>query len=520
VDGSGNAYVAGFTLSSDFPTTGGAFQRQFGGEDPQNFFFHTGDGFITKLNSSGTQLVYSTYLGGAGDDWVSAIAVDQSGDVYFTGSSSTGSNNGALLPVTAGVFQPRYNGYQTLPYTGVNLLGDAIVGELNPAGSGLIYLTYLGGLANDAGQAIAIDSAGNAYVAGFTGSQDFPTAGNPYQNIYAGGGGNYIYLYFGDAFLSEVSPGGTKLLYSTFLGGSNDDMALALALDGKGNVYLAGSTVSTNLKTTPNAAQPTFQGTQYSRPSFFMGDAFYAVFSGLSGGPAVAAVTNAASNAVQPVSPGMIFVAYGTAMGPSTLVGAELDANGRVATTVSGSQILFDGQPAPIVYTSATQFSGIVPYSVSGKTTTQVTSVYQGVTSAPLTVPVGSAAPGIFSANFSGTGQAAAFNQNGSANSAANPAAAGQIVVLYGTGEGLLLPTPVDGTVAAAPPAWKPQDNISVTVGGEPAAVLYANTAPQQVAGLLQINVQLSAQTPSGNQPVVVTVGSTPSQANLTIAIK
>jgi uncharacterized protein (TIGR03437 family) len=157
---------------------------------------------------------------------------------------------------------------------------------------------------------------------------------------------------------------------------------------------------------------------------------------------------------------------------------------------------------------------------VSGKTTTQVTSVYQGVTSAPLTVQVGSAAPGIFSANFSGTGQAAAFNQNGSANSAANPAAAGQIVVLYGTGEGLLLPTPVDGTVAAAPPAWKPQDNISVTVGGEPAAVLYANTAPQQVAGLLQINVQLSAQTPSGNQPVVVTVGSTPSQANLTIAIK
>lgn len=519
VDVAGNVYVAGFTLSSNFPTTPGALQRQFGGLEFQNEFFHTGDGFISKMNADGTQLLYSTYLGGAGDDWVSAIAVDKAGDVYFTGSSSTGSS-GPPLPVTPGVFQSRYNGYNALPFTGVNLLGDAIVGELNPAGSVLIYLTYLGGAANDAGQAIAIDSAGNAFVAGFTVSSNFPTTGGPFQSGFGGAGGNYTYLLFGDAFLAEVGPGGRLLLYSTYLGGSGDDMALGLALDGRGNVHLAGSTVSRDLKTTANATQRTFQGTQYSRPSFFMGDAFYAVFSGFAGAPAVNAVTNAASNAAGAISPGMIFVAYGSNLGPATLTGAQLDSNRRLSSNVAGAQMLFDGQPAPIVYASATQFSGIVPYSVAGKTITQVTSVYQGVQSQPIVVPVASAAPGMFSANFSGTGQAAAFNQDLSVNSALNPAAAGSIVVLFGTGEGTLIPTPADGTVSAAPPTWTPQQPISVTVGGAPATVLYANTAPQQVAGLLQINIQLSPDTPSGNQPVTVMVGRAQSQTGLTIAIQ
>jgi uncharacterized protein (TIGR03437 family) len=519
LDAAGNVYIAGFTLSNNFPTTSGAFQTKFGGIEAQNFFFNTGDGFISKLNPTGTQLVYSTYLGGAGDDWVSAIAVDSVGDIYFTGSSSTGSNNGAGLPTTAGVFQPSYAGYALLPFTGVNLLGDAIVGELNPAGSALIYLTYLGGVANDAGQAIALDSAGNAFVAGFTNSLNFPTVGGPVQSAWAGAGGNYVFLQFGDAFLAEVGPGGKKLLYSTYLGGTKDDMGLALALDGKGSVYLAGSTVSTDLKTTANAMQPKFGGTQYSRPSFFMGDAFYAIFSGFATGPAVNAVTNAASNAGGTVSPGMLFVAYGSNMGPATLAGAEV-SDGRLSNNIAGAQMLFDGQPAPIVYVSANQFSGVVPYSVAGKSTTQVVASYQGLQSAPLTVQVASAVPGLFSVNFTGSGQAAAINQNGSVNSTANPAAAGSIVAVYGTGEGLLIPTPVDGTLSATPPTWNPEQAISVTVGGVPATIKYANTAPGEVAGLMQINFQLSSKTLSGNQPVAIKAGTIQSQANLTIAIK
>jgi uncharacterized protein (TIGR03437 family) len=230
-------------------------------------------------------------------------------------------------------------------------------------------------------------------------------------------------------------------------------------------------------------------------------------------------VTNAASNAGGTVSPGMLFVAYGSNMGPATLAGAQV-SDGKLSSNVAGAQMLFDGEPAPIVYVSGNQFSGVVPYSVAGKSTTQVAAVYQEQQSAPLTVQVASAVPGLFSVNFTGTGQAAAINQNGSVNSTSNPAAAGSIVALYGTGEGLLLPTPVDGTLSTTPPAWNPENAISVTVGGVPASVIYANTAPGEVAGLLQINFRLAVKTPSGNQPVEIKAGAIQSQANLTIAIK
>ena len=128
------------------------------------------------------------------------------------------------------------------------------------------------------------------------------------------------------------------------------------------------------------------------------GDAFLAIFTGFSASPPVVnALTNSASNAAQAVSAGMIFVAYGLKMGPGTLTGAQLDSNGLLSTNVAASQMLFNERPAPIVYTSAGQFPGIVPYSVSGQNSVQVAQ----------------AAPGLYSANFSGKGQAAAFNENG-----------------------------------------------------------------------------------------------------------
>jgi uncharacterized protein (TIGR03437 family) len=133
---------------------------------------------------------------------------------------------------------------------------------------------------------------------------------------------------------------------------------------------------------------------------------------------------------------------------------------------------------------------------------------------------VAAAAPALYSANFSGTGQAAALNQDGTPNSSSNPAAQGSIMTFFGTGEGLLTPVPADGTIAGAPPSWQPQQKISLTVGGVPATVVYGNTAPQEVAGLLQVNAQLGPGTPSGNQPVVLTVGSTKSQAGLTVFVQ
>ena len=130
------------------------------------------------------------------------------------------------------------------------------------------------------------------------------------------------------------------------------------------------------------------------------------------------------------------------------------------------------------------------------------------------------AAPGLYSANYSGKGQAAAFNQDGTPNSQSNPAAKGSVVVFFGTGEGGLTPPPVDGTITDGLPTWRAINPLKFSVGGLPATVLYANTAPGQVAGLLQVNAQLAANTPSGAQPVVLTSGTTDSQTGLTIWVQ
>ncbi|MEO8027348.1 MAG: SBBP repeat-containing protein [Bryobacteraceae bacterium] len=517
VDSTGNVYIGGFTLSSDFPTTNGALSRRFGGTEDQNFFFDTGDGFVAKLNPTGTALVYSTYFGGFGDDCVSSIAVDSTGAVYMTGFTST-----TNLRTSTNAFQPAFAGYVGLPFLIEYSFGDGFVATLNPAGSALVYLSYLGGNANDGGAAIAIDSAGNAFVVGFTDSTNFPTAGSPLQATLAGhGGGGSDLLLYGDAFVAMVNPDATKLLYSSYYGGTFDDGATGLALDGSGRALVAGITVSSNLKVTDTAAQKTYGGGQSAR-FFPKGDAFFAVFSGFPiPAPVLGAITNGASNLVTPVSPGLVFVAYGTNMGPSATASPQLDSNGRLASTVAGAQMLFDGTPAPIVYAGAGQFSGIVPYSVAGKQTVQVVSVYQGQTSAAFPVTVAPAAPGLFSSNFTGSGQAQVYNEDNTLNSSANAAARGAIVQIFGTGEGLLSPALPDGSFVPTAPFPSPTLNVSVTVGGSPASeILYKGVIPGGLVGVIQINARLSPNTPVGNQAVVVTIGNVASQPNLTIAVK
>jgi len=166
VDAEGNAYVTGYTYSASFPTTPGAFQPTFGDAlDPPNRFGPDPDAFVTKLNPTGSALVYSTYLGGNGAEFGRGIAVDASGNAYVTGS--TGSLN---FPTTPGAFQSTLGGG---PY-------DAFVTKLHSAGAVLVYSTYLGGVDADSGQGIALDANANAYVAGSTASKDFPiTAGAP-----------------------------------------------------------------------------------------------------------------------------------------------------------------------------------------------------------------------------------------------------------------------------------------------------------------------------------------------------
>jgi uncharacterized protein (TIGR03437 family) len=240
----------------------------------------------------------------------------------------------------------------------------------------------------------------------------------------------------------------------------------------------------------------------------------------LAGSPSLAALTNAASGTAGTVAPGMNFVGYGSGIGPAILSLGALDSSGLLSNNRAGVQILFDNTPAPVVYVQQNQVSGIVPYDVANKQTAQVVVSVNGARSAPLTVNVTPAAPGIFSKNFSGSGEAVVFNQDGSVNAQSNPAAPGEIIVLYGTGEGQTSPAGENGKVATSVYP-KPVFPVNVFVGTIPVAeILYAGAVPQQVAGIFQVNARLAANTPSGNQSLTVTVGPYTSKAGLTVWVR
>jgi hypothetical protein len=223
VDGSGNAYVTGFTNSTNFPTANPLQTSNAGSNDV----------IVTKINAAGSALVYSTYLGGSGDDGGSGIAVDGSGNAFVTGT--TYSTN---FP-TANPLQASNHG-----------ANNAFVTKVNAAGSALVYSTYLGGSGADFGYGIAVDGSGNVYLTGSTGSTNFPT-NNPLQASFGGGPD--------DAFVTKINAAGSALVYSTYLGGSGADFSDGIALDGAGNAYVTGETTSTNFPTT-NPIQSNFGG--------------------------------------------------------------------------------------------------------------------------------------------------------------------------------------------------------------------------------------------------------------------
>jgi uncharacterized protein (TIGR03437 family) len=203
--------------------------------------------------------------------------------------------------------------------------------------------------------------------------------------------------------------------------------------------------------------------------------------------PVITAVTNAASCG-SAIVPGQMVVVWGKHLGPERLMPLELDRNGLVSSAVGGVRILFDGVPGALVYASASQCSAVVPYFGGSGATAHFQVEYQGVRSEPFEVAVGATAPGLYTADSSGKGQGAILNEDGATpNSAANPAVAGSIVVLWGTGEGITDPPGVDGrpAVAVLP---KPVAPVSVTIGGLPAVAEYVGAAPGMMPGIFQIN--------------------------------
>ena len=229
----------GLTSSADLPTTPGAFDTSANGAF---------DMFVTKLNPAGSALVYSTFLGGSDFESGGGLKVDAAGNAYVAGL--TGS---ADFPTTPGAFD-------TTP------AGDAFITKLNPAGSALVYSTALGGSEGESANAVTVDAAGNAWVTGSTSSADFPTSAGAFDSTPNG---------MADVFVTELNPAGSALLYSTYLGAANSESSNDIALDPAGNAYVTGLTYSIGFPTTAGAFDITFNGDT----SIFWGDGFVTKFN-------------------------------------------------------------------------------------------------------------------------------------------------------------------------------------------------------------------------------------------------
>jgi uncharacterized repeat protein (TIGR01451 family) len=228
IDSTGNAYLTGLTSSTNYPTTQGAYDITYNDG-------YQGDAFVTKLNNSGTALIYSTFLGGSNGEQGNGIAIDMSGNAYITGN--TASTN---FPTTAGALQ-------TVATNSV----EAFVTKLDNAGAALVYSTYLGGTSADQGSNIAVDTIGNAYITGNTASTNFPTTAGALQTVYGGNTNGCCSSLAGDAFVAKLNLAGTALIYSTYLGGSSDENGSGIVVTPSDEVYLTGSTTSVNFPVTP-----------------------------------------------------------------------------------------------------------------------------------------------------------------------------------------------------------------------------------------------------------------------------
>ncbi len=254
VDNSGNVYILGMTNSIDFPTSSGAIDST-----------HNGglDIFVCKLNPDGTDLLYSTYLGGLGSEYGYGLAVDGTGNAYITGRTQNSTIN---YPTTAAFNESNSGGF------------DIFVSKINSDGTNLEYSTFIGGLGNDLAYAIDIDNAGCAYITGGTAETStlFPTTSGAYDETYNGG--------TTDIFLCKINTEGTALDYSTFIGGSGSETARDITIDGNGDIFITGTTSSANFITTAGALNSTLYGTNDIFICKFSADGTTLEYSTLIGG--------------------------------------------------------------------------------------------------------------------------------------------------------------------------------------------------------------------------------------------
>jgi uncharacterized protein (TIGR03437 family) len=474
VDANSYIYVVGETESTDFPSypdsmaEASIFQTYQGG----------GDGFAIKLEgvtnteTFGSAGLWSIFLGGSSEDIANAVALDSSGNPYVAGV--TASTN---FPVGGTGFQTTYQGG----------LSDGFIIALNADGLTGFWGSFVGSSGDDTLNSIALDSSGNIYVTGTTDGTTYPVTSSALQSTNAGGQ---------DVVVTELNNNGSSVLYSTYMGGSANDIGRGITVGSNGSIYLAGITASLNFPLTSNAYQTTYGGGA--------SDAFFAILGCSTGTPTIAAggIGNAASYSTTALSPGGIFAIFGSyySCAPTSSTSVPL------TTTLNGVTVDVNGTAVPLYYVGEGQINAQLPYgTATGNATITVTA--SGGTSAASTLPVEEAGPGIFTI---GT-QAAAVNADGTVNTTSNPAAAGSYISVYFTGTGPVSNAPASGAAAPSSPLSQATLPFSATIGGETAKVLFLGLAPGFV-GLGQANITIP-NLPAGNYPLIITIGGAASNS-------
>jgi hypothetical protein len=355
VDASGNVYVLGATDSTNFPTTMGAFQTTLDGSF---------DAFVTKLDPTGSALVYSTYLGGSDSECCAgSIAIDALGNAYVTGSTDSSD-----FPTTLAAFQTTLGGSP-----------DAFVTKLDPTGAALVYSTYLGGSVREQSFGIALDASGNAYVTGETDSSNFPITTGAFQTTSGGSG---------DTFVTKLNPTGAALVYSTYLGGNDFEQGGGIAVDTPGNAYVTGATQSADFPTTAGAFQTTNPGTLVAFVTKLDPTGTALVYSTYLGGigfsESFGIATDAAGNAYVtggagadfPTTAGAFQTTFGGGVdafvtklnptGAALVYSTYLGGNGEE----EGVRIALDALPSPNAYVTGFTYSANLPTTAGAFQTT------------------------------------------------------------------------------------------------------------------------------------------------------
>jgi uncharacterized protein (TIGR03437 family) len=422
------------------------------------------------------------------------VTVDASGELFITTARSIRKvSPDGIIATVAGNGTPGYSG-DGGPATGAEL------DTFDPANC------------DGPGGGLALDGAGDLLIADSYNNRVREVSSNGTINTVAGAG---QYGFSGDG-----GPATSALLGTPF----------GVAFDGLGNLFVTDLDNSRIRKVSPDGIIATVAG---NGAVGFAGDGGPANSIPLAGPGGIAAdgagniyfveeynqtvrvlrptntnvlitaVVDAASQKAAAVSPGELVVIYGAGLGPAQLVQNQA-SNGQFGTQSAGTAVSFNGIAAPVLYASATQVAVVVPYAMSG-TSAQITVSYQGETSAPMSVPVALVGPSIFTLTETGGGQAAAINPDGTPNTAANPVKIGDSILMYATGGGQTSPGGVDGKVGGSAPVLP----VMATIGGIPANVQSVAGAAGQIAGLMQVKVQIpSGVQPGGYVPVVLQVGN------------